>query len=189
MALYVARYDESKNQAAALRAFFRAKIENSILVFIGTEFNEYSHRLQRLEQTVAPSGQRSRVFYLQRLPKEMIRAAYRAADVFVMPSKAEVQPLVVLDAMACGKPFVATNVGCVAELPGGVVVRHERQMAYVIRKLRADPAWRAELGSAGREACERNYNWPTVLSTYEALFAKIVSTQGRVCCGSGANRE
>jgi len=43
---------------------------------------------------------------------------YRAADVFVHPSRMDTQPLVVLESLACGTPVIATDVGGIAETLG-----------------------------------------------------------------------
>lgn len=100
LVLHVANYCDRKNQIAALRAFAKAKVPNAVLVFIGSEENEYALRLkQRLREM---EGEALRVLILDHVPKEMIFAAYRAADLFVLSSKVETQPLALLDAMACG---------------------------------------------------------------------------------------
>ena len=66
--------------------------------------------------------------------------AYRAADLFVLSAKAETQPIVLLEAMASRTPWLATDTGCVSELPGGVVVRSEDELVEKMRELASSPA-------------------------------------------------
>lgn len=77
-----------------------------------------------------------------------------------------------LDAMACGEPFVSTDVRCVAELPGGVTVAHERDLAPTLCALRADSDHRAKLGSQGSAATRTEYHREIEIDTYNRLLRK-----------------
>ncbi len=63
------------------------------------------------------------MIFLEKQARDSIRAAYRAADCVVLSSRRETQPLVLLDSMAAGKPFITTDVGCVRDFSGGLVVK------------------------------------------------------------------
>jgi glycosyltransferase involved in cell wall biosynthesis len=173
LVLCVSAYGENKYQEGVLRAFRRADLKNARLVFIGNEFNDYSERLQRINKLLPASGSPESVLFLEKLTPDAIRAAYQASDLFVLSSKGETQPLVLLSAMACGKPFISTDVGCVSELPGGLVVKNQQEMTAALKSLQGDIARRRSLGRAGSEACRNVYNWESVLDSYETLCAKL----------------
>jgi glycosyltransferase involved in cell wall biosynthesis len=86
-----------------------------------------------------------------------------AADVFVLPSKAEPFGLVLLEAMSLSKPVVATAAGgpleIVIDSGTGLLVPPEspERMAAAIVRLIDDPALRASLGQAGRQRFIDNY--------------------------------
>lgn len=172
MLLYVASYVPSKGQDIALRAFLRAA-PAATLVFIGHRFTPFTEALRSIAAGAPPQ---SRVLFLEDSGPATVAAAYVAADLVVLSSRGETQPLVLLDGMAAGKPFLSTDVGGVRDLAGGVVVRDEAELAREMAALVADPARRAGLGAAGRAACDAIYSWPRVLDAYEALLAKLVPT-------------
>ena len=144
LVLNVSLYAPTKDQEASLRAFSESRVTNATLVCIGNELNEYARYLQRLAARLE-FGEGSTVLLLEKQDREHIRAAYQAADLIMLTSKGECQPLVILDAMACGKPFLSTNVGCISELPGGLTVRARRarrKLAGFARRCRQAPiAW------------------------------------------------
>jgi glycosyltransferase involved in cell wall biosynthesis len=170
----VGLYAVSKGQEAALRAFSDSRIGNATLVFIGNEFNDYARHLQQLAAHL-PLGERSAVLFLEQQARANIRAAYLAADLVLLASKGETQPLVLLDAMACGKPFLSTDVGCVSEMPGGVTVRTAEALAGQLRSLRDDMDRRRSLGNLGRAAAQSTYYWPSVIEAYERLIRQVGS--------------
>jgi glycosyltransferase involved in cell wall biosynthesis len=171
--LNVATYSSRKNQLATLNDFMRLNRPDSTLVFIGADFNEYQAAMARTYEAERRRFPCARVLFLEKIPKELIYAAYAASDVFVLSSKSEAQPLAILDGMASGVPFVSTNVGCVSELPGGLIRRSGWATTNALRSLLDDPELRRKLGEEGRHACERKYNWERVLDSYEELFVQL----------------
>jgi glycosyltransferase involved in cell wall biosynthesis len=69
-----------------------------------------------LRQQADRAGLEDCVRFLGALPHDRLPAWYRAADVFVLPSHSEGVPCVLLEAAACGTPFVASRVGGIPEI-------------------------------------------------------------------------
>jgi glycosyltransferase involved in cell wall biosynthesis len=105
----------------------------------------------------------------------------RSADVYIMPSRFEGLPIALLEAMALGKPIVATAVNGIPEAvidgENGLLVPSEdpEALAKALRKLAADPELRAKLGRGAREAYARRFTqdicFGNILRTYETLAA------------------
>ncbi|HZW30478.1 MAG TPA: glycosyltransferase family 4 protein [Isosphaeraceae bacterium] len=70
----------------------------------------------RLEARVRRLGLDGRVKLLGSRPHDQLPDWYRAADLFVLPSYSEGVPIVLLEAAACGTPFVASRVGGIPEI-------------------------------------------------------------------------
>jgi glycosyltransferase involved in cell wall biosynthesis len=87
-----------------------------------------------------------------------VRELIREARVVTLPSRGEVLPVILAEAMAAGRPFVATPVGGVGSLAAGgilVAVDDEVALAEGLIELLSDPQRAQALGSAGRALCER----------------------------------
>ncbi|MFJ1563700.1 glycosyltransferase family 4 protein [Streptomyces erythrochromogenes] len=107
---------------------------------------------------------RSGVHHLGSLPAEDLADAYRACDVFALPSTAEGFPLTVQEAMASGLPVVTTDD------PGYAPYGLDRDVALLVPRtvpalrtaldgLVADPAGRAATGAAARAFAEASFGW------------------------------
>lgn len=170
--LSVGKYHPLKNELAIVRAFCRARPENSALVMIGPADNDYLARLKRVVAG-AHLPRSSQVLFLVGCDQAEILAAYQAASVFVMASRTECFPLVLLDAMASSTAFISTDVGCVSTLPGGIVVARDAQLGAELSLLLRDRARREGLAREGRRACEERFNWSTVVRQYDELCTSL----------------
>lgn len=173
MFLCVAKYCVGKNQLLAVRAFRRAQLKDATLVLIGNEFNDYSEQVRQLDVDMQKEFPLGRVVLLEKLSRAQTCAAYRAADLFVLPSKAETQPIVLLEAMASHTPWLSTDTGCVSELPGGIVVRSEDEMVNRLCELAGSAALRQKLAAEGFAANQKKYDWEQVVAAYQQLIAKV----------------
>lgn len=105
-------------------------------------------------------------------------AAYLAAmDVFVLSSVTEGLAMTLLEAMAAGRPIVATRVGgnpeVVEDGVTGLVVppRDPAALAGAIRALMDDPGRAAAMGSAGRERVREKFSLEAMAGRYAAIYA------------------
>src|SRR5262249_60620041 len=71
---------------------------------------------EQLERQVSQLGLAETVRFLGSKPHADLPPWYRAADLVVLPSRSEGVPNVLLEAAACGTPFVASRVGGIPEI-------------------------------------------------------------------------
>ena len=114
-----------------------------------------------------------------------VEGVLATADVFLFPSRIECAPLVIIEAMAAGLPWVSYDVGNVRELPGGIVVGGFEELVEAGARLARTPDERAGLGSAGRDAWRERHQWPDVIDAYERLFLHLA---GAGAAGAAATR-
>jgi glycosyltransferase involved in cell wall biosynthesis len=107
---------------------------------------------------------------------------YRAADLFVLPSRAESCSMALLEAMAAGLPIVATRVDGTPELIehgyNGLLVAPSdaRALAAAILQLADDPAQRERFAAANRRLVAERYTWRLAAKRYEAIFSQAIAS-------------
>ena len=110
--LYVGRLMEEKGLDVLIKAYaiVNAKVPNTNLIIVGK-----GHMRTNLEALANRLDLRNVVF-TGFVSDSMLRQAYASSDLFVLPSYAEIQPLVLLEALAMGLPAIGTNVGGIPEM-------------------------------------------------------------------------
>ncbi len=134
------------------------------LLIVGSPFfgqAQQSPFLHRLEQQAAPLGERVR--FTGYVPNQKLPPYYRLADLVCVPTLVEeAAGLAAVEAMACGRPVLATRSGGMPEYLEGsqaVLVDRDRDvakhLAWAIGMLRDHPDLRAAMGEAGAKAAQR----------------------------------
>jgi len=103
---------------------------------------------------------------------------YRLADVFAIPSEAELQSLATMEAMACGLPVVAADAYALPELVHHTVNGYlfqrgnSEEMARYLDMLVKDAEMRSQMGSKSLEIIAR-HDRAKVLDQWEALYLRL----------------
>jgi glycosyltransferase involved in cell wall biosynthesis len=111
--------------------------------------------------------------------REDIRHLVGESAIVCLPSYREGLPKSLLEALACGKPVVTTDVPgcreCVTDGVNGLLapVRDAVALAGALEKLLASPALRAEMGRAGRNMAERDFAQSLIVADTLAVYATI----------------
>lgn len=149
----VARIDPMKDHESFLRAAARVAeaLPDTRFVCVGGEASADRARLEALADTLGVS---SRLLWVGDVDPVGMPAVYNALDMLVLSSIAESFPNAVGEAMSCGVPVVASNVGDVSALVGdGGLIVPPRDVAALANGicdiLGRSPAARAALGHAG----------------------------------------
>ncbi|HJO27225.1 MAG TPA: glycosyltransferase [Planctomycetota bacterium] len=111
--LAVGHLIQRKQPLVALGAFGAAAEATARLAFIGRGPLE-----GELRSAVVAAGLGARVSLVGELPPEVLARWYAACDLVLLPSTREGRPNVVLEALSCGRPVLATAVGGSGELLG-----------------------------------------------------------------------
>lgn len=171
--LCVANYSRRKDQGFAARAFRQAKLPNAVMLFIGSEFNSESERFMREDESHPQSEKIGTILWLDAQSREDTLNAFAACDAFVLSSDHEAQPIVLLEAMRESKPWIARDAGCISEIPGGICVKSETQMATAMKNLVVDSDQARNLGMIGRRSIENDYNLTSYVESYCSLVDEL----------------
>jgi glycosyltransferase involved in cell wall biosynthesis len=186
LALCVSRIDYQKNQLLLVRAFarFAATRPEWKLALIGPVTVE-SYRDQILEE-VRRSGMASRVLLIPGFaPNDpLLPSAYKAADVFVLPTVHEPFGIVILEAWAAGTPVIATRIGGIPGFThdGDDILLFQKDdedgLLAHLNRMADDPSLRGRvISGATREVA--HYDWSAIAKTMLGIYESAHEHQQR----------
>jgi len=184
---YVGRLVREKGVLDLLEAIalLRERVPGIRLVVIGdTLASDRGRGVQsQIRDLIAKHGLEKNVVFLGF--REDVPSLFRLVDVFALPSYREGMPLVILEAMAAGKPVVTTNVrGCREEVVNGVTgivvaPRDPRSLSEAILSLLVAPERAKAMGLAGKAHVVKAFDQRRVLEEEVEAYRRLAKRHGK----------
>jgi len=152
------------------------KHPNTHLMIVGA-----GHQKQKLEKLAQNLDVNKYISFLGLVSEEDKILAYNASDIFVLPSLAELEGMVVLEAMACGKPIIIADAEMSASryfVDGNGFLfetKNHKHLAEQVLKLILDADLRKKLGAASLEKA-KNYDIHKSVDLLEEVYYKAITT-------------
>lgn len=130
-----------------------------------------------LDSLAQELGVSEMIKYVGMVPYDQLEKSYQYADIFILTSLSEGMPSVILEAMGCGLPVIASNVGgnneIVHEGENGFLINGDNlhTLAEKIALLINDTQLRKMMGAQSREYALQ-YDWKNIMSRYNELIER-----------------
>ncbi len=150
-------------------------------IVMGRATEKHSAFLTELKDKVARAGLSDRILFKPEVTVDRIAQWYQVLDLFIAPQRWEGFGLTPLEAMACGVPVVATDVGAFSEIvtdpalgrvvpPGDIPA-----LAGAAAEMLADRDSLARAGRAARAHVERNFDINGEAQALVALYRRLLA--------------
>jgi glycosyltransferase involved in cell wall biosynthesis len=136
--------------------------------------------MQKVQNKVKKAGLQNKFIFMGQVEEDKLVKLYQNASIFVLPSYHEGLPTVLLEAMSCGLPVIATDVrgnrDLISNNENGIIVRPRspKKLADAIISLLDNEKTKEILGKNARKTIIDNYTWAKIsdkfISSYESLL-------------------
>lgn len=157
--------------------FVLQRLKNTAFVLVGQDQGIKGELLKRARQL----GVSDALLFTGHIDdSRLFRSAFAACDVFVLPSEYEAFGIVLLEAMMCEKPCIATAVGGTSEVviadETGILVEYGRpkDLAEAVVRVLSNPQEARRLGRNGRERVLRRFTWEKIAADIETVYEDLV---------------
>ncbi len=133
----------------------------------------------KIEERASEAGVRDHFMFLGR--RKDVPEILACCELFVLPSRAEGFPNVILEAMAAGLPVVATRVGGTPEIVedgiNGLLVppQDPHSLAAAILRVMKDPGFAKSLGHSGQQRVRTDFSFDRLVAETEQLYSDAAS--------------
>lgn len=169
---FVANHTRNKGLDILLEAFLGSK--RSYCLVVGGKKRDYDY-----EGFVSRAGANQQIVFTDGLTDHDIRCLHHYADLFVFPSRADTLPLVVLEAMAAGRPVLSTKVGGIPfqiDSSCGRLVEPENATALrqAFEEMASQPDALKAMGRAALTRVQANFDWDRSADQTYALYRHLL---------------
>jgi sugar transferase (PEP-CTERM/EpsH1 system associated) len=138
--------------------------------------------MENLQGRAAELGVYNIVYFLGR--QENISEVMNSFDIFVLPSLSEGISNTILEAMACGLPIIATEVGGSVEIVKDgeygffIAPGNKNALASAILKFANDAELRDKFGRNARKTTEEKFSLQSMVNSYEKIYLDLLNQKG-----------
>jgi glycosyltransferase involved in cell wall biosynthesis len=172
VALFVGHLTRVKGVDVLLKAFARLSLPHLRLLIVGD-----GPEREPLETLATTLGVAERTTFAGAVSWQDMPPYFAASDFFVLPSRSEGMGIVLLEAMATGKPVIGSDVGGIPSLvtpnKNGWLVAPEddEALAATLRLMTKDTAWRQRLGATALRMARTQFGEDKQVDRVEQLYA------------------
>jgi glycosyltransferase involved in cell wall biosynthesis len=136
-----------------------------------------------LKEKIQKVGIQKSVRLMGQVPHQKLPVYYSMADVFAFPSLYEAMGKVIVEAMACETPVVASRVGGIVEIindgVNGLLVqpRDTKSLSQSILTILQDGQLARRLSERGRETVESMFTWSHTAMQISKAYQKLISSR------------
>ena len=171
---YVANFAAGKGHVQLISAFdlVKRQIPNAKLVLAGRG------KLKEVEDTVGRLGLGRRIVFAGW--QNDVSVVYNAMDIFVQPSLSEAFSQVMIEAMGCGLPVIATKVGGAAEVieneVNGILIEPDDTLAIAreVIRLAEDKKLRSAIAERGMNSVRERFSAETMVERHLELYERWI---------------
>jgi 1,4-alpha-glucan branching enzyme len=183
--LSVGRISSRKNQLTLVKAIPDILATHPKVKFIFAGPIEDRLYFQKIINFLERSGISRFVEFTGEIPQEKLNDLYSQATIFAFPTIAEIQGLVLLEAMSYGLPVVASRIGPIMDIVGKfpnsalLVDQDSKSFAESINKLLDNKALRLELSQNTRKLSSA-FSWNATASSVLALYEQLCQSKRNI---------
>lgn len=172
------RWAPTKGIIYLVKSIKKLENDNIIFMFGGNDYSDYPEYRDEILDYIKKNNLDCKVRLLGNIDYQVMDEYVKLSDIIVIPSLMEAISLSALEAMACGKPVISTNVGgmpqIIKPLETGILVepKDENQLADAIEKLVLDIDLRNNIGENCRKFVEEKYSWKSISDETKLIYEK-----------------
>jgi N-acetyl-alpha-D-glucosaminyl L-malate synthase BshA len=172
--MHASNFRPVKRTDDVIRVFARVQeLIPSRLILVGE-----GPQIRKTQQLVSDLNLSDRVHFLGE--QDQLEPLFCCADLFLLPSEQESFGLAALEAMNCGVPVIATNIGGLPELithaETGYLfpIGETEKMAEAAAALLRDHEKHERFGRRARDRAVQNFNASQIIPQYEAFYEEVL---------------
>lgn len=184
--LFVGRFNRASGVETLIKAISKPQLHSVADIRLTLINNSHSSNplpRKRIEKLVQDLGVDNITTFVEGLNRKELATYYTAANACVIPSQYNPSGMVAMDAMACGTPVIASNLGGLK-----YVVKHEETgllfpaqnsflLTRAIYRLATKSQMRSQIAKFARERVEELFTWDVVASQLSEFYLEQIGQQ------------